>query len=461
MAMVGCNSKVESGFATSEDTKEKVLIAPEPLKLLAIGVAGFDDEISRQWSAQRDGDLKITHLSLDEFASTEEFKEDFDLVVHPSSISVDLISSELIRVFPRDGLVDPKMNQSAFMRHFRKSLVRHNDKTWSVSLGGNQLRLFYRKDILDAGGIEVPETWEELNRAIEKLEGVQEASGMKAIVVPTASGIASQIFMAQAASRVRDQGKLTSFFDRKTMKPTVDSPPFEKALGELKVFAKLSGGTYSVAETFAKFAAGEAVFAIAWPCDAEALEAESLESDSANWGVVRLPGTQKFYDLKESIWMTRDKDDESQVDLLGVDATNISISSGTSNAKDATEFVIWLTDKRNSQKLLQGIAAPFRATHLARVGQWYGIDQADREFLDAFADSIEETHKARIFLMFPQLPGKQRYLKTLDDAIAEFLAGQGGEAKDTLQRVEKEWEALTESLDRSRQVNELRRGNGI
>ena len=124
-------------------------------------------------------------------------------------------------------------------------------------------------------------------------------------------------------------------------------------------------------------------------------------------------------------------------------------------------FVIWLTDKRNSQKLLQGIAAPFRATHLARVGQWYGIDQADREFLDAFADSIEETHKARIFLMFPQLPGKQRYLKTLDDAIAEFLAGQGGEAKDTLQRVEKEWEALTESLDRSRQVNELRRGNGI
>ena len=461
LAMSGCDSKTESGFSTDGETENTVVSTPDPLALLAIGVPDFGDEISRQWSAQRDGDLKIIHMTLEEFESSDASSENVDLVVHPSAISVDLISRKLIRVFPADALDDETLNRSAFLLHYRKSLVRHNDKTWSVCLGGQQMRLLYRKDILEAEGLAVPARWEDLARTIEKLKDSDATKEMKPILVPTADSAAGNVFMARVASSVRDQGKLTSFFQRRTMEPTIDSAPFVTALEDLKVLADMSGGKYSVAEVFAKFAAGESVFAVCWPAISDGIDAESLEAESANWGVARLPGSKQFFDLKETRWQKRGKSDETQVDLLGVNATNISIAARTSNAKAASDFVIWLTEKRNSQKLLQGLAAPFRPTHLARIGQWYSMEEIDREFWDQFADSIQETHQSRIFLMFPQIPGKRKYLKLLDDAIVEYLGAEDASAKETLKKVAESWESLTETLGRKTQIVELRSGNGI
>ena len=461
LALTGCDSKVESGFATADDGEEETLVTPEPLNLLAIGVPGFNEDVSRLWAAERDGDLKISHMSVADFESKVNLPGDVDLFVHPAASNVDLISKDLIRVFPRDGLVSNEMNMEGFLSHFRKALVRHNDETWSVSLGGQQLRLLYRRDVLKAADIDPPDTWEELDRAIEKLKDAEAAKGLAAIVVPTGGEMGSRMLMARVASQIRDQGKLTSFFDRKTMKPMVASEPFVKALSSLKALVAESGGTFTVGETFEKFAAGEAVFAVAWPVASEKVSAESIEANSANWGVARLPGSSLFYDLKESNWFKRRKGDDGKVDLLGIAANNISISSRTSNAKDATEFVAWLADKRNSQKLLLDVAAPFRATHLARIGTWYSMEQADRTFLNAMADSIEETHKSRIFLMFPQLPGTRQYLSLLDDAVVKFLAGDSSDAKKVLEGVAKDWDELTESLGRESQVKELRQGNGI
>ncbi len=461
MAISGCDSQTKSGFATNEETEDAYVATPDPLGLLAIGVPEFGDEISRQWSAQRDGELKIVHMSLDEFESSEVSAENVDLIVHPSSINVDLISRKLIRVFSADVLDDEDLNRSAFLDHFRKSLVRHDDKTWSVSLGGQQMRLMYRKDILEAAGISVPSTWEEFGSAIEKLEGVDATSGMEIVVAPTANGMASNSFMARVACSIRDPGKLTSFFQRRTMEPTIASAPFVSALEDLKKYTAKSSDALSVAEVFAKFAGGGAVFAIGWPILSDDVDAEFLEADSANWAVARLPGSEQFFDLKEMRWQSRAKDDETKVDLLGVQATNISIADRTANAKDAAEFVIWLTEKRNSRKLLQGIGAPFRATHVAKIGQWYSMEQIDREFWDQFADSVQETHESRIFLMFPQIPGKRKYLKLLDDAIVGYLESTDGDAKETLEKVAKGWDALTETLGRKSQIEQLRSGNGI
>ena len=241
LAMTGCNTKTESGFATADDNEEEVLIAPEPLRLLAIGVPDLSEEVSRQWAAERDGELEISHLSLEDFESTDGLSGDIDLVLHDSSVSADLISQNLIRVFPRDALGSEEMNENGILLHFRKALVRHDDKTWSVSLGGKQLRLFYRSDILESVGISPPETWEDLDRAVEKLKTADAVKGMASIMVPTANGMAGQMFMARAASQIRDQGKLTSFFDRKTMKPTIDSPPFVNALTSLKALTSETG----------------------------------------------------------------------------------------------------------------------------------------------------------------------------------------------------------------------------
>jgi len=124
-------------------------------------------------------------------------------------------------------------------------------------------------------------------------------------------------------------------------------------------------------------------------------------------------------------------------------------------------LVTWLTEKQNSQKLLPGAAAPFRATHLGRIGKWYSMEQADRKFLDNFVDSIEKTHQSKIVLMFPQIPAKHRYLKLLDVQVRKFLAGESSDAQKSLEQVSAQWEKLTEELGREVQTQELRRGNGF
>ena len=461
IAVAGCSTKTQSGFASADDKEEEVETTREPLGLLAIGLPQFDEEVALQWAAERDGDLKISHLSIDEFLQADQLPKNIDLIVHPSVVLVDLISKNMIRTYPRKGLDDPTMNLDSFLTHFRRALVRHDDKTWSVSLGGHQLKLFYRKDILEAAGVKPPKTWDELERGIEKLSSCDEANGMTPVVFPTANGMAAQVYLARVSSLIRDQGKLTSFFDRKEMKPTIEAAVFANALNDMKFGGGVGGESLSVEEAFTRFVSGNAVFAIGWPEIADDFDKERLEEASRNWGVSRLPGARRYFDLNESSWRDRRSNSETNVDLLGSRANCVSITKGTRNSAGAVELIMWLTEKRNSQKLLPGIAAPFRATHLGRVGQWYELEQAQRQFIDQFADTIDETHRSRIVLIFPQIPGKHLYLEMLDATVLEFLKSEDVDAQAALQKLAKQWDELTDKLGRTTQLKELRRANGI
>ena len=460
LALVGCTTQQESGFESDEESTTAVAVRPDTLNITAIGVPNFSDEIARQWAAERDGQVNITHVTPGEFFDSKSRKK-ADLFVHPSTILADLVSEDLLRVYPREGLVSASMNVDSYLAHFRKVGVRHNDKTWSVSLGGQQLRLFYRSDVLEVAGIDPPKTWEELDRAIEKVQQAEEAKDLLPVVVPSSEGHSVQLYLARLASELRDRGKLTFFFDRRTMQPTLDAPVFAGALEDLRNYNQLGQPELCVSETFELFAAGKAVFAIAWPTLGDDFDTENLEKASANWGVTRLPGSERTYDLKESSWRDRQTGAQQKVDLLGMASTSISISKRSSHANDAVEFVTWISEKQNSRKLLRNVAAPFRATHLGRVGEWYALEQANGEFLDALADSIEETHQSDMVMTFPMLPGTRQYLKLLDSGIRKFLSTENAGSEKALQDIGAQWESLTESLGRENQIRELKRGNGI
>jgi len=283
LALTGCDTKPKSGFETAEETAETVDAKPDPLNLVAIGVPDLDEEVAKQWAAQRDGDLNISHVSLDEFLNAPTLAKDTDLLIHPSSILADLVSSDLIRAFPRDALSSEEMNLESCLAHCRRSLVRHADKTWSVSLGGHQLRLFYRTDILKSAGINPPKTWQEFNRAIEKLKTDDAAKDLLPVVIPTSENIAVQVFLGRVASLIRDRGKLTSFFDRRTMKPTIAAPVFAQVLDDLKMYHQFGGESFTMGEAFQTFADGKAVFAIGWPVFDVQPDGETLEQESINW----------------------------------------------------------------------------------------------------------------------------------------------------------------------------------
>lgn len=464
LATIGCDSE-NIAIRDSADADKVTVIdrAPDPLNLVAVDMPDFGAEVSRQWSARRDGQLTVTHVTSEQLLQSEKPLAGADLVVHPVSLTVDLISRELIRPVPRDIWDDENLNRDGMLRHYRKSLVRHDDQLWSISLGGRQLYLLYRVDVLQANGIEVPETWEDLNQAISKLSQLSrnEDTALAPFVAATSLDWCGNTFLARAAALIRDRGKITTLFDRKTMEPLVTAEPLVDSLNDLKKLTSMSDEALTPADAFAKFAAGNAVFALTYPTPLPQSLAANIEEASENWGIARVPGQTEIYDMKERQWQRRSKEVSPQVDALGFEAINISVTAGTSHASDAFDFATWLVGKQMSEILLSDFTGPFRATHLARLGKWSGIEQASRAFVDRYTDTIRATHDSSIVFVFPQIPGKQRYQQVLNEEVSKFLFDENGDAKSTLTKVQQRWESITDELGRDEQVAQLRQSSGF
>jgi hypothetical protein len=438
LLLVGCDSRDTVDLADEEQV-EVAIRTPDPLKLVAIGMPDFGAEVARQWSARRDGELTIEHVTIEDFANSSDSIVEADLVVHPVSLTVDLVSKELIRPVPKKVWTDEELNRDGMLRHYRKSLVRHDDQLWSISLGGKQLFLLYRQDLLEKYQVKVPKTWSDLSEAIAKLEGRKD----------------------ELAASVRDQGKLTTFFDRKTMQPMISAAPFVKALDDMRRLASFSESRLSPADAFKKFATGESVFAITFPAMYPGGEVPDFEEASDSWGIECLPGDAEVYDMKEARWERRPKQQRNRVDTFGLNAANVSVTASTSNANDAFEFATWLVSKEMSESLLSGLTGPFRATHLARLGKWSGVDQLGRDFVERYTDAIRETHDSELVFIFPQIPGKQQYLDAINEAVVEFVGDDKADAKSSLEKLGERWEAITESLGRKEQVAQLRKSSGF
>jgi len=468
---IGCDgSKVKSASKAQSTSVGSKITRSRKLDLLAIGVPEFGDEIVRQWSAKQDGELSIVHMPMVEFEALRReegklsFGSDYDLIVFPASVNADLYSAELIREIPKEVVDEQVFNRTGILRHFRRAFVRHDSEVRSICLGGLPPVLLYRKDVLEKLGVERPTTWDELASALGKIEKSKgDFEGLESgFLIPTKEGDATKIFLARAASEIRSLGKLTTCFDRKTMKPLLDQPPFERALKDLKSLAResVAAGELSSEDVFLRFAEGKCAFAFARPIVADPLSDEQIER-SVTWGVMGLPGSREVFDLKEGQWTRRREGEKFAVNSMEFEVINIGVSTRTAKAKDSFEFAVWLAEKQISSKVLPELTGPLRASHLGRIDRWLNLEDVDRDFQDGLSDWNTAMHEEKVVFMFPQLLRRSEYLGVLDESVAEFLAGEGDDVGSVLSEVLDKWESLTDEIGREAQVKELSRTSGL
>ena len=270
------------------------------------------------------------------------------------------------------------------------------------------------------------------------------------------------MFLARAAPLIRNRGKLSTVFNRRTMQPLITDPPFQKALEDLKrLMSEPVQLELTPAQVYQNVLAGQAAIGVTWPGKHLIDETVDTETSPANVGFTAIPGSRQWFDSQSKKWNLRPKEDSQNVDLIGFSGLVASVSKSSRNAKWAFKFLEWLSSK--SISLITVVqsprSGPFRASHLGDPTRWTDSrisDDAARQY----AAVIRNCNNQNIVFLFPRLPGREEYLEVLDRRVRECLEGKL-EPDAALELVAEEWETITEGKGRQLQISQLRRDAGL
>ena len=296
--------------------------------------------------------------------------------------------------------------------------------------------------------LELPETWEELEEALKELDAKMD--------LPLAEGWAGHAFISRVASNVRTRGSFSFLFDRSTMKPLIDQQPFIDAIEQLKRMASERSLKLTPSDVFQLAANGDAVAAMTWPTR----ESEFKMAERDSLYVAKVPGSKKIYDFRRSTWKERLGDEEICVDGLGFGGLVASRVAGTRHEDTATSFIKWVSGKRivlktSAQSPLTG---PVRASHLGDLSSW--ADEAvPLEVLEEYATEVRRLHDRKLVVVFPRIPGSDRYYSAFDRGVRAAISGEEDPAA-AMGKVAKEWNQITESLGRRKQIIAMQRESG-
>jgi ABC-type glycerol-3-phosphate transport system substrate-binding protein len=458
---------------------EEVVDTPDPITLLIIGDPDLGQRVSRQWSARRDGKLTIVDQDEQEFVSGGfQIDPAVDIVVYPPWMMGELVSRERLQKVRKELLNSDGFNKVELLRHFRTSIIRHNNDTWAVPLGNPNFAMLCNRSLFKQINSEPPATWEQLDRRLAKIELVVDsagADGLQAKVdMPLSPDWAVQTFLARVAPAICHRGKISTVFDRRTMSPLIAAAPFVESLDQLKAIASARSQNLQPQDVFELAISGQSAIALTWPArgfppqssssQPTKTEFNSDKSDPAennSLTINSLPGMETWYDQQSGKWKQRGRDIETRVDLIGFSGLVASVTSTSPNDLTAWEFLEWLPGKSISLLTLveSPRVGPFRASHLGDVSRWTG-DRISLDVADEYADVVAANHQRSSILMFPRIPGYRQYLTALDAAVIQAISGEQSSA-EALKSAERKWDEITDSLGRENQIRAFRASTGL
>jgi multiple sugar transport system substrate-binding protein len=144
---------------------------------------------------------------------------------------------------------------------YRENQMRIGDTIYGFPDDGDVLILYYRKDIFDEMGLEVPKTWDEFYD-VSKAITDKHAPDVYGAGFMRARGLLHYFYQ----ERARNEG--CKFFDAETMKATINGPGCVKALaGMVKDNTTMPPGVeqWGAIESLAAFNAGQIAMTQWWP----------------------------------------------------------------------------------------------------------------------------------------------------------------------------------------------------
>lgn len=462
----GCEQKKGQRLTIDDNQPSPALSRAHPCTILIIGKDSIKESLTRQWLARHDSEFKVQTISEEACAAADfEIEKGVDIVIYPANLMIELIHRDRIVELGRSVYESDTFNKNDLLKHFRKSGIRYNSKTWAVPCGGALFGLLYQAKALASTESEVPETWSQLIRWGQRLKEQSARSAgpqtSSRIGIPLAEAWAARTFIAAAAPYARQKGRLSVLFERRTMKPLITSEGFVKALGELKSLTKLNPDCLELTplDIFQSLLNGNLSAGITWPSHS------ASEKSGNNAGrmllVHALPGSNTYFDESTQTWGTRPSRDSNVVNLHGLNNLLASQTKISRRPQSAVKFLNWLSESTISQTLFANDPqlGPFRVTHLGDVKAWIG-DAHSLEFEKSFTAHLKEAHEHALIMTLPNILRQREYMEILDTEIRACLKSDLP-AKQTLEKVAKQWDALTDSIGRKTQSDILRRNSNF
>lgn len=453
IGLTGC-PKVDDG--QPDQAKTQLTIAPpDALKLLVIGDVEIGPKLVRQWKAHLDGELTIENQGQAEWIKAGfPISEGTDLIIYPTLMVGELAEAKKISKLEYAVWNSDEIDKDSLLNHYRRTLTRYGNEPYAVPLGNPHFAMLYNGSKFGAQQAEgessptelkLPETWEQLEEALAAREAKLD--------LPLAAGWAGHAFIGRVATNVRAKGSFSFLFDRSTMEPLVEQKPFVEALEYLKRTATKRSFDLSPQGVFELAANGEAAVAMSWPIK----EAEFKMAERDALAVGRVPGSKKIYDFRRATWKERLADEETGVDCLGFGGLVASRIAGTRHEDTATSFIKWVSGKRIVLKTAaqSKLTGPVRASHLGDLSGWAG-ETVPLEVLDEYAEVVRDLHERKIVVVFPRIPGSDRYYAVFDQGVRAALTGEKT-PEAAMSEVANAWNQITDSIGRRKQIIAMQR----
>ena len=457
------------------DEAEVEVRRPDPIAVLVVDDAPTGERIARQWSARRNGEIKIVNqTSAQMVASDYQIEDEIDVVIYPTGMLIELESRGRLLPVSKALWSSEELNKDELLRLHRSTLVRVANEIWAVPLGSPLFSLMYNREFFAQQKIEVPDQWSAMLELADKIRSTNANSATVAnqvtpssLRLPLAESWAAEVFLARVGPEIRSRGKISTVFERSTMQPLITEPPFIAALEDLQ---KIVGDDQSQLELtpamiYSQLLSGKTAIGMTWPSRSNSESENPMESENSTEvtevGFANLPGARRWYDSKSKKWFQRSKEESRQVGLIGFSGLSASVASSSRNTNTGFEFLGWLASKPISLIALvdSPLSGPFRESHLGDPSRWTGTQISDGAASE-YADLVKEINSQEVTFLFPRIPGRQRYLDALDRRIRSSLRGEM-DAEMALKQAATDWEAITDELGRERLIGELRKDAGL
>ncbi len=356
-----------------------------------------------EWAERSGGELVVQEMTLDEMLAAKQFSA--DAIVYPSRHVGTLVARDWLRPVRDSVLKSDDFALGDLLLLVRNESMRYAGRIFGVSLGEPPLLMAWQMPPTPDAVASLPDTWEKLDRLLP-LETSEDNLAAELIV--------------RAASYVDRQHRAELLFDPQSMAPRLTSPPVVRALERMVARTNRTDRTAARAR-------------FTWPTAGE-LEGE------LPWHFAALPRAASVFDSLRDRWEPQTAGRPMAV--LGFAGRLVSVTRASRNATSAFKLLAWLTTGNTATQLSSRSQATvwFRNSQKVQAHRWL----ADRGG-EQVARLVTRQLSSDSFYILPRIPGIDRYLKSLNEAVASAVRGELP-PDVALASTAAQWNTLTEIL---------------
>ncbi len=395
-----------------------------------------------------------------------------DAAVFAPQWMVDYIAGGYLEDLTPRVDADPAIEQEDVGAFFRDFSEKYDGKVYMITLDGDFHMMYYRSDVLEAAGLEVPTTWDEYLEVAKAVHG----QDMNGDGTPDFGSCIAKKRNAQSYWFVTDvvgsmtQSKGTSqgaFFNTADMTPLVDNEAFRKALAFLSESTKYGPPdelNLDVSDTRPLFASGRCALNLDWG-DVGTISIDPNQSKvMGKWGAAIMPGATEVLDWDSGELVACDADTCPHA-IDGVNHAPFAAFGGWGGGinaaadpkvKDATyAFFSYMTQpaQSNADVTVGGTGFnPYRLSQLGYSDLWKNAGMTEDE-AEVYLGAINESMSSPNMILDLRIPQNQKYQQVvLDEAISRYLAGEI-DAEATVKAVSDGWSELNDEIGVDEQLS--------